>query len=159
LLPDRLVERVHDDEGLKPFECLADATERKLSRDEVLRRREAELLETSNLGHHERLLGELGKDRAAPKRERRFEFVDGFLGVALEEPTTSLAKSMFEGAGIDRPRVRAESISVSVRKDQRPSVTGTLGTLEDASETGDVVLQHAIGCLWRIAPYEVDQSS
>src|SRR4051812_19562301 len=79
--------------------------------DPVLRRREAQLLETGDLGLRERLVQEVGEGGAAPERERRVEGAAGSAELARLEGRPALTCQLLEAHDVERVRCEVEDVS------------------------------------------------
>ena len=88
LAAEPLAERVPGHERLELADELAAAAEGEIRLDPLLERRELKLVETGDLSLCERLVGEVGKGRAAPQGEGTPQLLGRVLGPALASSPT-----------------------------------------------------------------------
>ena len=97
------------DERLQRPDHVGVAAERELRLDELLVRRDPQLLELRDRGLGERLVGEVGERRAAPQGEAALERGGGARRMAGGELAAAPVEEILEAAGVELLRSRVST--------------------------------------------------
>ena len=109
LAAQALAQRIRGDERVELSDELAVAPELQERFDPVFRRREPEVVETTDLVTREVLEGELGQRRASPERERLVEQPSRLGLRSVLECAPAVCRESLEARGIDGLLVRLQT--------------------------------------------------
>ena len=146
LAAQALAQRVGGDVGLQLCHEVGTAAELEISRKALLGRREAQLVESRSLVADEVLVGEVGKCRPAPQRERPGQRLGAFRRCELR----GSANRILEPHGVDRRRLDDEDVPGRPGDDHLRA--------ECLSQLGNGVLKRpSCGAWWALAPDRADE--
>ena len=134
------------------------AAERQVGFDPLLDSDQAQLLEPSDLGLGEWLVGEVRQRRATPELECPLQALRGTAGIARLASRHRRRRLVLEAMRIEFARPDADQVSARARGEHRAGCPPLAFRLEDPSQLGDIDLERVGSARRRLrAPELVDQ--
>ena len=112
LRPQTLPIGVLCDQRLQLPHHLGMTTKRQLRLDQLLERRDAQIIEPGDLALRERLVGELRQRRAAPQRQRLHERRNGALRAAAGQLAAPLGNEPLEAVRVEALGIKLQLVAV-----------------------------------------------
>jgi hypothetical protein len=141
---EALAERMLGHEPLELRDEIGVAAEREVDVDTFLERRQPQLLETAGLELHEALVGEVGKRRPAPERERPAQLRRGGDEVTVRARRTRFLAEALETLQVELSRLEVQHVP------GRPGDEDLTVGAEQLAQPRDVPVQRGRGGLRRL---------
>jgi hypothetical protein len=125
--------------------------------DQLLERRDAQIIEPGDLALRERLVGHFGQRRAAPQRQRLLERRNGALRPAPGQLAAPLGHEPLETVRVEALGIEPQLVAALARHDHASRAVAVLAR-QRLAQAGDLHL-HGLGGVggWTLTPELVDQ--
>ena len=142
------------DQDLELLDHLGVAAERELRLDQLLQRRDPQVIQASDLREGKRLVGEVRQRIPAPQRQRLLERSDGRVGAVAGKLGAAPGEEPLEAVRVELLGIECQLVAALAR-DDRAGAAASVRARQRLAQTRDVHLQRLGGAGRRALPPEL----